>query len=62
MRIDTILSKNIWNKFQDLLFKKLLAQLGDQNRYILDILLACRHTLVVQNKVQVLGYTTEETL
>ena len=33
MRIDTILSKNIWNKFQNLLFKKLLAQSGDQADY-----------------------------
>ena len=28
--IDFFLSKNIWNNFQDLLFKKLLAQSGDQ--------------------------------
>ena len=33
MRTDTILSKNIWNKFQNLLFKKLLAQSGDQTDY-----------------------------
>ena len=30
IRIDTILSKNIKNKFQNLLFKKLFTQLGDQ--------------------------------
>ena len=30
IRIDTILSKNIQNTFQNLLFKKLLAQSGDQ--------------------------------
>ena len=30
IRIDTILSKNIWNNFQNLLFKKLLTQSGDQ--------------------------------
>ena len=30
IRIDTILSKYIQNNFQNLLFKKLLAQLGDQ--------------------------------
>ena len=30
IRIDTILSKNIYNNFQNLLFRKLLAQLGNQ--------------------------------
>ena len=30
IRIDTILSKSIQKKFQNLLFKKLLSQLGDQ--------------------------------
>ena len=45
IRIDTILSKNIKDKFQNLLFKKLI----NRNRHILEILLAYRHTLVAQN-------------
>ena len=45
---DTILSKNIWNNFQNLLFKKLLALSGDQT-YIMEVLLTRRHTLVAQN-------------
>ena len=44
IRIDTILSKNIWNNFQNLLFKKLLTQSGNQR----DIF--WRHTLVAQNR------------
>ena len=40
IRIETILSKNIKNNFQNLLFKKLLAKLGN---HILEVLLACRH-------------------
>ena len=50
IRIDTILSKNIWNHFQNLLIKKLLAQMDDQT-HILEILLAYRHSLVTQNHV-----------
>ena len=33
IRIDTILSKNIWNHFQNLLIKKLLAQMDDQTYF-----------------------------
>ena len=39
IRIDVILSKNIQNKFQSLLFKKLLTQSGNQT----DIFWKCRH-------------------
>ena len=49
IRIDTILSKNIQNNFQNLLFKKLLTQSGNQTRHVLEVLVAHRHTLVNQN-------------
>ena len=58
IRIDTILSENMQNSFQNLPFKKLLAQSGDQE----DIFRKCyspADTLWLPKTVErVLGYTT----
>ena len=58
IRTDTILSKNIQNNFQNLLFKKLLAQSGDQTD-ILQKFYSPADTLWSPKTVEcVLGYTT----
>ena len=50
IRIDTILSKNIYDNFHNLLFKKLLTQSGDQTDIFWKLhIIARRHTLVTQN-------------
>ena len=43
IRIETILSKNIYN------FQEIASLVGQSNRHFLEILLARKHTLVVQN-------------
>ena len=57
IRIDTIVSKNIYNNFQSLLFKNMLAQSSNQAD-ILEILLTCRHLCSPKTIGWVLGYTT----
>ena len=48
MRIDTILSKNILNNFQNFGFQEVACPFGQTD--ILEILLARRHKLVAQNR------------
>ena len=58
IRIDTILSKNIKNKFQNLLFKKLFTQLGDQADIFWKFCLPADTLWLPKTVGQVLGYTT----
>ena len=59
IRIDTILSKNICNNFQNLLFKKLLAQSGDQTDIFRKFYLPADTPWSPKTVGRVLGYTTE---
>ena len=58
IRIDTILSKNIWNNFQNLLFKKLLTQSGDQTDIFWKFYLSIEILWSPKTVGRVLGYTT----
>ena len=60
IRIDTILSNNIQNNFQNLLFKKLLAQLGDQTDIFWKFYSSADTLWSAKTVGRVLGYTTEQ--
>ena len=57
IRIDTILSKNLKDKFQNLLFKKLFTQLGDQTDIFWKFCLPADTLYLPKTVGQVLGYT-----
>ena len=58
IRIDIILSNNICNNFQNLLFRKLLAQLGDQTDIYWKFYLPAGTLWSPKTIGQVLGYAT----
>ena len=59
IRIDTILSKNIYNNFQNLLFRKLLAQSGDHTDIFWKFYSPADILWLPKNVGRVSGYTTE---
>ena len=58
IRIDTILSKNVSNNFQNLLFRKLLAQSGNQTDIFWRFFSPADILCLPKTIGQVLGYTT----
>ena len=58
IRIYTILSKNIWNNFQNLLFKNFLTQSGDQTDIFWKFYLSVEMLWSLKTVGRVLGYTT----
>ena len=59
IRIDTILSKNIYNDFQNLLFRKLPVQSGDQTDIFWKFYLPTDIVWLPKTVRWVLGYTTD---
>ena len=60
IRIDTILSKNICNNFQNFLFKKLLAQPGDQTDIFWKFYLSVDTLWLPKTVGWVLGFTNDK--
>ena len=59
IRIDTILSKNIYNNFQNLLFRKLLTQWGNQTDICWKFYLPADILWLPKTVGRVLGYTAD---
>ena len=59
IRIDTILSKYIYNKVQNLLLRKLLAQSGDQTDMFCNFYSPTDIIWLPKTVVRVLGYTND---
>ena len=62
IRIDTILSKNIYNNFQNLLFRKLLTQSGNQTYIFWKFYVPADILWLPKTVRRVLGYTTAHML
>ena len=58
IRIDTILSKNVYNNFQNLLFRKLVAQSGNQTDIIWKFYVPADKLWSPKTVGRVLGYAT----